>query len=270
MSLPTKDTERLRLLLHANDVPPLAQTRIINGILAKTAPARATTQWANLIDPPRTIIRTLVNTRPKWRPSRAPTYDAYLTLVRKTLDLITIDANALPSPADAAALRRETNAERAAQGKPLLAPKDGAWFTWIPAHVREATVRAFDNLYASPEEKANPLGRRVQPFMTIPQRAALRGKWEGLLKQLSPHVARDYALLETTLEREQYRAANAARKTIRDRMLALDYAIPVPVHWVQVLDPDARARLNAAEKDARAEPVPLSTGQITATGRPPA
>ena len=38
MSLPTKDAERLRLLLHVNDVPPAAQTRIINGILAKLKP----------------------------------------------------------------------------------------------------------------------------------------------------------------------------------------------------------------------------------------
>lgn len=262
MSLPTKDIDRLRLLLHTNDVPPLAQTRIINGILAKTASARATAQWAHLLTPPRLILRSLVNTRPKWRPSRAPTYDAYLSLVRKTLELIQIDADALPSPADAAATALARNAERAAQGKRPLATKDGAWFTWIPAHVRVAMVLAFAELYASPEEKASPLGRRVQPFTTITQRQAMRTKWEGLLKQLSPHLKddEDFAELDP-LARERHRAANAARKIIKGRLLALDYAVPVPVHWTQVLDKDTRARLNEAEKVARAEPMPLSTSQ---------
>lgn len=254
MSLPTKDVERLRLLLHVNDVPPHAQTRIINGILAKTPAARADARWEHLITPPRLIIRTLVNTRKHWRPSRTPTYEAYLTLVRRTLDLIIVDADVYPTPEAAAAKARETNADRERAGKRPMGTKDGAWYTWVPEHIRHATTLAFEAMYTSPEERALPVGRQVQPFMTLPQRAAMRDKWEGLLKQLevhNPDAAKDpdeFAAL-APLEQMHCRAAHAAKKTIKERMRTLAYDVPPPVHWVQVLDPDTRARLREAEKN---------------------
>lgn len=253
MSLPTKDVERLRLLLHVNDVPPAAQTRIINGILAKTPAARADARWDHIITPPRLIIRTLVNTRPKWRPSRADTYGAYLALVQRTLDLIVIDADVYPTPEAAAAVARTTNVARERENKRPMGTKDGAWHTWIPEHIRHATTLAFEAMYTSPEERALPAGRQVHPFMTMTQRAAMREKWEGLLKQLEVHNPDaaadpdDFAALDP-LQKMQCRAAYAAQKTIKARLRTLAYDVPPPVHWVQVLDPDTRARLREAEK----------------------
>lgn len=251
MSLPIRDVERLRLLLHANDVPSHAQTNIINGILAKTPAARADARWEHLITPPRLIIRTLINTRKKWRPSRAPTYAAYLTLMQRTLELILIDADVYPTPEGAAAKAREINADRERAGKRHMGTKDGAWYTWVPAHIRHATVLAFEDMYASPAERALPVGRQVHPFMTSPQRTAMRDKWEGLLVQLevhNPDAAKDpddFAAL-APVDKAHCRAAHAAQKTIKERLRTLAYDVPVPVHWEQVLDPDTRGRLRAA------------------------
>lgn len=251
MSLPLKDLDRFRTLLHVNDVPPAAQTRIINGILAKTPAARADARWDHIITPPRLVIRTLINTRKKWRPSRTPTYAAYLTLVRRTLDLIIVDADVYPTPEAAAAKARETNADRERAGKLPMGTKDGAWYTWVPEHIRHATTLAFEAMYASPEERVLPVGRQVQPFMTLPQRAAMRDKWEGLLKQLEVHNPDDAADPDkfqamTALEQAHCRAAHAAKRTIKARIRTLAYDAPPPVHWVQVLDADTRGRLRAA------------------------
>jgi hypothetical protein len=259
---------QIRDALHAADIPPNKQDEIMQRLRG----TGGDTAWTNLLRPLKAAIRTTSLSRTRWRPSRVPTYDAYLQLMRRVEAEITNAARDHASPADYAQLRAQTNAAREAEGKRPLGDCLTHWSTWVPPHIREATILAFEKLYTDETAAGMAPGRRIHPFSTLTQRGDIQRKWKRLLDQLMVHIkagfeldpayveahtrnmdpdrAQTVAKLMAQLHRERYRAAYAARKIVQARMKDIATNHIVPVHWVHLLDEDTREHLRAAERAA--------------------
>lgn len=259
---------RLKSELHAAGVSPAQQ----NDLLARLRTKPATTAWDNLLRPLADSIRITKACIPKARPSRQPTYTAYLSLMQKTYASITYAQRNYETPDEAERAAAQTNATRMSEGKHPLGACRSHWSTWVPPHIVAATVQAFESMYASEAATKQPPGRRIHPFSTLTQRGTTQRKWSALLAQVQPHINAGYEIDPTYVEahtrgmspeqaehigqamaklhRERYRAAHAARKLIQQKKTSLTTDFIVPLHWTHVLDEDTRAHLRAAERAA--------------------
>ena len=282
----TTPTERLRDILFAEGASPTLITRVLNRWAAKPEEGA----WLPLIEPLNTALRTTLNSKKRWRPNRAPIYAAYVQLMERVKAELQHAQRTYPTPADAEKAATARNKERAVQGKLPLGECGAHWSTWVPPHIRDATCRAFETLYADETNTADMHpGRRVTPFSTHAQRGETQRKWERLLEQLRPHIDAGFDVHPSYLEsatrglpperleftahalikvqKERYRAAYAARKIIKENMLRITSNFVVPLHWTHVLDDDARAHLRAAEREAGGDGYTRDVGLLSA--KPP-
>lgn len=215
-------------------------------------------------------LRALKNAESRWRANRKDVYGAYKQLLERVLAEMAHDERTHQTPEAVQKYAATVNAQRVEEGKRPLGSKDGHWSTWIPPHIREATILAFDQLYASETTLGLPPGRRVIPFSTVSQRGQLREKWMALLSQLGQHISAgdtlhpalveeqtrylpDTAMRDVTAQalinvhRERYRAAFTASRIIKARMKSVTTDLTPPLHWVHVLEEPERLRLRQAE-----------------------
>jgi len=271
---------RIDHALRREAIPPDAQIRIKNLILAKhfmlDPDARFKGQLQNL----QACVVSLKSGRPLWRPHRAAVYEIYLDLLTKTKADIewrlmnSVDDEGHPLPLKEIRRKRALENNRRAKDdppRPPLATLGAHWADWIPPKVRAATILAFDQMYTSADERDTVPGRRVRPFCTIGQYEHVRTKWRALSKTAQPHITAftrakedaaaadpEITSADTTLStlaippilRERYRAAAAAQRHIAAHIRSGDPTRPVPIKWTDVLTVDERAHLREAEKAA--------------------
>ena len=87
------------------------------------------------------------------RPNRRPVYEAYIALLVKTRAVITSTLRGTPEAPNPTLVQiraqaAQTNEARRAQGKRPLGECGAHWSSWIPPHVRETTLLAFEQMYA--------------------------------------------------------------------------------------------------------------------------
>ena len=259
---------RIKTEMHAAGIAPAQQAALLAGL---QKPPTATA-WDNLLRPLADAVRTTKGGLPRARPSRQPIYAAYLQLMQKTYAHITYAQRNHATPAEAADAAAAANKTRVEHGKRPLGECRSHWSTWIPPHVVDATIAAFEDMYAEEVRTNQPPGRRIHPFSTLTQRGTTQNKWKTLLAQLQPHINAGFEIDPSYVEvhtrdmdpdraefighamvklhKERYRAAFEARKIIQRRMKSLSTDFIVPLHWIHVLDDDARAHLRAAERAA--------------------
>lgn len=260
--------KQIARILQEEGAPSELQVRILNRLeLPKNESA-----WHHVTAPLDAAIKTMRASQPKWRPTRRDTYHAYLQLMEKTRAVLAHAAREHETPAVAQHAALVNNANREVEGKRPMGECKSHWSTWIPPHIREATIAAFDALYSSPEEQALPPGRRVHPFTTLTQRGEISRKWGALLQQVQTHInagpemhpahveaqtrgmiddrATEMAANLKAVHAMRYQYAGVARKTILARKRNHTDAgnLVIPIHWTHVLNDDAKARLRAAEK----------------------
>lgn len=272
---------RLRAALLAEGVASDAAVRIINRMSEKTK----ADPWLHLKQPLNAAIRTTSLSRTRWRATRVPTYDAYLQLMRRVQAEISHASRNHATPAEAAKAAAAVNAQRVAEGKRPLGECLSHWSTWVPPHIREATILAFEKLYADETAAGLAPGRRITPFSTLTQRHEALNKWDRLLTQLQPHLDAGYEVHPAYLElntrgmypeqaqtlaralqrvhRERYRSAYAARKIIEARRKQLATDLIIPLHWTHVLDEHTRAVLREAERAAGGDGYTRDTGGMS-------
>jgi hypothetical protein len=262
--MPISLSARIDNAFRREAIPFDAQIRMKNLILAKHFMHDPDTRFDGQIKNLRVCLASIKGGRPLWRPNRAPTYEAYLALLERTLTFIqdTI-ANAMDGeghPMTLKEIRRQRALENNRRAKsdpprPPLATLGAHWADWIPPKVRAATLLAFDQMYSSPEESGVP-GRRIRPFCTIAQYIHVRSKWRALSLTAQPHIdawnkeRRVPGPKFTPIMRERYRAAAAAQRHITAHIRSGDPTRPVPIKWTDVLTVDERAHLREAEKAA--------------------
>jgi hypothetical protein len=278
----TMEITRLRAALLAEGIASDAAVRVINRMSEK----KKADPWLHLKQPLHAAIRTTSLSRARWRPTRIPTYEAYLQLMRRVQAEISNASRDHATPADYAKVAAAINAQRVSEGKRPLGDCLSHWSTWVPPHIREATILAFEKLYADETAAKLAPGRRITPFSTLTQRHEALNKWDRLLTQLQPHLDAGYEVHPAYLElntrgmypeqaekvahalqrvhRERYRAAYAARKIIETRRKQLTTDMVVPLHWVHVLDEDARTHLREAERAAGGDGYTRDTGGMSA------
>lgn len=254
-----RDLARVRRALRDAGAPAALQLHVMNVLQADNSAANPDAAWQRILRPLDDCIKAMRNTRTRWRASRAPTYAAYLTLLERVHGNISVDMGLFATPAQAAANAAAANAARASAGQRPLATKDGSWITWVPEHIRQATVQEFERLYALEAAEGTSSGRRVTPFATLYQRKTILRKWEALADQLFPYFdaitrAEKEGSQPETIDVERARAAHAAKRIIDEHIKALksnkrptEDNLTVPVTWTSLLHPDTRARLRDAE-----------------------
>lgn len=252
-----RDLARVRNALRDAGAPAAIQLHVMNVLQADQGSADHA--WQRILRPLDDCIKAMRNTRTRWRESRAPTYAAYLALLERVHASIGVDMGLFATPAEAAKTAAAANAARAASGQRPLATKDGSWVTWIPEHIRQATVLAFERLYADEAAAGISSGRRVVPFATLYQRKTILRKWEALEAQLFPYFdaitrAEKEGSQPEAIDVERARAAHAAQRIIEEHIKAIkgnkrptEDNLTVPVTWTSLLHPDTRARLRDAE-----------------------
>lgn len=258
----------LRDALHATGMTTAQQENVLRQ--ARATPTQGA--WHHVLRPLIDSIRTTKGGLKRARPSRQAAYAAYLALMEKTHANITYAQCTYTTQEAAAKAAAQTNAARLAEGKRPLGACTSHWSTWVPPHIVEATLQAFETVYAAETAANLTPGRRIHPFTTLTQRGATQTKWRALLHQAQPHInagfeidpayveahtrgmpherAEYIARAMARLHKERYRAAYAARKTIQQRMQGAVTDLIVPLHWTHVLDDDTRSHLRAAERAA--------------------
>lgn len=204
------------------------------------------------------------------RPNRRPVYEAYIALLVKTRAVITSTLRGTPEAPNPTLVQiraqaAQTNEARRAQGKRPLGECGAHWSSWIPPHVRETTLLAFEQMYADEVAKGIKPGSRLVPFLTITQRRDMRQRWTKLREECQRHIdaytrfnkdvgrlknhSREW-MIEDELLRERRRAAGAAMAVISKNIHITGVMEPPPINWVHLLEAPERARLRAAEKKA--------------------
>ena len=255
-------SSRLRRAMARTSLNPEQQVEVLREFV--DTHARRSLDWHMLRKPLARVITTLTNGRPRWLPNRAPVYQAYLDLALATRARIWEAQHRSDKPT-----LKAVYAESQVRGE---AAGVRHWCEWVTPVQYEATLKAFEKLYARERAGSEPrtpvasprtpvLGSRITPFMTATQRLQLRDKWQRLMERVQVHIDNgavpppgpDYAepgLGVAEVYRLRYNAAQQALPLLAHHARNPSPARLPPTQWTHMLDPESRARLRAAERTA--------------------
>ena len=170
--------------------------------------------WEKLLKPLVWQIKNLGSSGAHWRKNekKAAVYTPYLALLRKARDKITTARRF-------AHMKAQTIPEAAAE-RGITEPDGLKWSAWIPPHVREPFIIAFDNLE----------GKHIIPFVTSIEAHTSERRW---------------VVLETAILKHQrtYHPRSLAQRYLTQALMLLrerrtrDIA---PINWLHLLPQAAR------------------------------
>ena len=262
----TKKSSKLLSLLVEEGVPPVSQTRIINGLYGTTetrSKHNADTSWEPLLHCLRTDKSNVQSNRNNWAAGMAPIYDEYIGLLSAIRERIEKARSAPDTPKLAQYTQQilTKNRKRATDGKPSVGDCNANWASWIPPHIRKAFA---DRVAFKYIEMGRSGGTMFTPFVTRALKQRIRMRVDTLRSTMldtrracsceaGTHVAPDnwaantpykalYLAAVRMAERELY------RRTVmheHDGLTMLD--VTIPVHWKHLLTAEMRARLLAGD-----------------------